>query len=534
MEPPEPLITSSLQQLASNELHFSPKETMKYAQKLYENGYITYMRTDCKTYAKEFIQHSKEYILRTYNDEKYINENLEKNISNKKDSLSQEAHEAIRPVSLFINSENLKEKMESKEIRLYHLIWKRTLESCMNSAIIYVIIATITAYNKNLFKYKSEQISFPGWKIVSNKIEDNKIYNFLKNSKSETMIDYHKIISESILKNNKNHYSEARLIHLLEEKGIGRPSTFAGLIDKIQERGYIAKENIKGVSIPCKEYMLEGEELTEIEKIKTFGNENNKLVIQPLGILVIEFLIKNFEELFQYDYTRQMEDQLDLICQGEKDYQLLCKECDQKIKELTNNMSNGENKGKYEIKIDDQHFYIIGKYGPVIKKIEKTSKKIFFLNCKKDIDMHKLEKGEYKIEDLLDDSDNKEKNIGKYQGCDLIIKKGKYGLYALWGSNKKSLQEFGNKPLSSFEYTEVIRCLEKEKLLDPEIPISIVRKINDDISIRSGKYGDYIFYKNKKMKKPQFLKLHGFPGDYKTVSTNIFLEWFNKIHSITK
>ena len=107
------------------------------------------------------------------------------------------------------------------------------------------------------------------------------------------MIDYHKIISESILKNNKNHYSEARLIHLLEEKGIGRPSTFAGLIDKIQERGYIAKENIKGVSIPCKEYMLEGEELTEIEKIKTFGNENNKLLIQPLGILVIEFLIKS-------------------------------------------------------------------------------------------------------------------------------------------------------------------------------------------------------------------------------------------------
>ena len=535
---PEPLITSSLQQLSSNELHLSPKETMKYAQQLYENGYITYMRTDCKTYAKEFIQHSKEYILREYNDEKYINEQLFTENETKTKDL---AHEAIRPVSLFTKSVDLTtDKIDSKAIKLYHLIWKRTLESCMSSATVYHIHASITAYNDHIFQYKSEQILFPGWKIVSHKIEDNKIYSYLKTVKQPTMVDYTKIISNVSLKNSKNHYTEARLIHLLEEKGIGRPSTFATLIDKIQERSYVCKENVKGSTFSYKEYMLEGEELTETEKTKVFGNETNKLVIQPLGILVIEFLIKHFNELFHYDYTKQMEDELDLICQGIKEYNILCNECNEKIEELTNKMTKNDdrkdvnkkiNKDKYEIVIDKNHSYIIGKYGPVIKKTE-GSNNITFLNVKKTIDIKILEKGGYSLEDLLDDSSSKEKTLGKYQGQEIIVKKGKYGIYATWGSNKRSLQEFGNKPIDSFEYVEVIRFLEKDTLLNPECPVTMVRKINDDISIRTGKYGDYILYKNKKMKKPQFLKLHGFPGDYKTVNISILLEWLKSTHKI--
>ena len=541
INPPEPLITSSLQQLASNELHLSPKETMKYAQQLYENGYITYMRTDSKIYAEEFIQHSKEFILREYNDIKYFHEKVdkEKTKSANANAKTQDAHEAIRPVSLFVKFTDLSDKIDSKAVKLYNLIWKRTLESCMSPAVAYQIYATITGYDDYNFNYKSEQLLFAGWKIVSNKIEDNKIYHYLRTIKQGTILNYKKMMSNVSIKNMKGHYSEARLIHLLEEKGIGRPSTFSMLIDKIQERGYVAKENIKGTTILYKEYMLEGEELYETEKEKVFGNENGKLVIQPLGILVIEFLIKHFNDLFEYDYTKKMEDELDLISQGEKEYKLLCKQCDEKIKYLTNKISNegqveGEalEKTKYEIVIDKNHSYIIGKYGPIIKKTEDKSNKVSFLKVNKNIDLKRMENGEYKLNDLLEEVECKEKCIGKYQGEDLIIKNGKYGIYVSWGINKKSLQEFGNKSIHSFEYPEILRFLEKDTLLNNDCPLGIVRKINDEISIRNGKYGDYIFYKNKKMKKPQFLKLTGFPGDYKKVNIHVFLEWFTKTHKI--
>lgn len=536
--PPEPLITSSLQQLCSNELHFSPKDTMKYAQQLYENGYITYMRTDCKTYAQEFIQHSKEFILREYNDKKYINDQMDKDSKNgngngKTQILTQEAHEAIRPVSLFVKVSDLKDKVDSKAIKLYDVIWRRTLESCMSNSTAYYIIAKITTSTSYFFQYKSEQIHFLGWKIVSKKVEDNKLYHYLKTIKQESIVEYTKIVSTASLKNVKSHFTEARLIHLLEENGIGRPSTFATLIDKIQERGYVSKENIKGKTILCKEFVLEGDELTESEQQKIFGNENNKLVIQPLGILVIEFLKTHFHDLFQYDYTKQMEDELDLISQGKNEYSRVCKTCNEQIQDLISKLSNDDTTtviNKYEIKIDNLHSYIIGKYGPIIKKTE--GKKVTFLKVKKDVDIKRLENGEYKIEDLLEDSSINEKCIGKFNGEDLIIKNGKYGMYASWGTNKKSLQECGNKPIDSLQYIEIIRILEKDTLLNPDCPLKMIRKITDEISIRNGKHGDYIFYKNKKMKKPQFLKLNGFPGDYKTANINIFLEWIKTTYKI--
>lgn len=511
---PEPLTTSTLQQLASNEMHLSPKDTMKYAQQLYENGLITYMRTDSKIYSKEFILQIKTYIERFYNDTKYIKFNIEMLSEDKK-----EAHEAIRPVSIILTE---LPEIEPKAKKLYELIRRRTLESCMSNAVYSVINAQITAYSNNIFKHKSEQSIFQGWKIVSNKKEDNQ-YNYLLSLKSDKL-NYNKITATVNIKQLKSHYTEARLVQILEEKGIGRPSTFSTLIDKIQQRGYVIKENIKGKLIECTDFLLEGNEITEEIVNREFGNEKQKLVIQPLGIMVIEFLIKHLDNIFNYDYTKLMETALDLISEGKNEYPELCKLCLQELNESIASIKVN----KYEINIDKNHTYIIGKYGPIIKKT--IGKNISFLSIKKDIDLTKLEQGGYLLVDLLDDISNNP--IGKYQELDLFLHKGKYGTYVQWGDNKKSLQELGNKSIEKITFTEVFKILEKDGIMDPNKPVGIVREITSNISIRKGKFGDYIFYKNRKMTKPQFLKLQGFKGDYLKCEKQIIKSWIKEKYNI--
>ena len=537
---PQPLITSSLQQLCSNELHWSPKETMKYAQQLYESGLITYMRTDSKTYSSEFIIQAKDYILRNFNDPKYLLEQLSltntNTNTNKKNDLSQEAHEAIRPVNIFLKMANIKEDIESNAKKLYNLIWTRTIESCMSPSVAYYINATITAYSELAFKYKCEETIFLGWKAVtqSNKhTEKISSYHYLialnQKLNKKIKIDYNKITSTVVLKNNKMHLTEASLVHLLEEKGIGRPSTYSSLVDKIQERGYVSKENIAGKQIKCKEFTLIDNELTENIVDKEFGAEKNKMVIQPLGILVIEFLLNKCNELFEYDYTKQMEYDLDLVANGNKKYYDICSVCNDCLDQFTNEISNE----KYNIKIDDNHSYIIGKHGPVIKQV--INNKTNFLSVKKDIDIKKLERCEYLLEDLLEHLPDINKNnipLGKYKGADLYVKDGKYGLYAQWNENRKSLKDLGKMPLNKITFMDVLKVLEKDDTLDPSVPVGFVRNISENISIRSGKFGDYIFYKNKKMKNPQFYKLKDFKGDYKKCDEFLIKQWIKGTYNI--
>jgi DNA topoisomerase-1 len=567
---PDPFITSTLQQAASNELHMSPKETMKHAQQLYEVGLITYMRTDSKTYSKEFIETVKKYILQNYNDSKYIHPNVdnlcesnnktkinsdndkanddtskkkttkkkekttkekeEKTTKDEKENLlSQEAHEAIRPVNIQTKLTDIKEQIDPKAKKLYELIWKRTLESCMSEAIYYFIVAEISAYKNTVYKYRTDQILFPGWKILQKKYdENNSLYHYLLHLKQKVFINYHKITAKVHIKNMKHHYTEARLVQLLEEKGIGRPSTFSSLIDKIQERGYVNKENVDGLTIKCREFSLEGEELTETMEEREFGNEKGKLVIKPLGILVIEFLIKHFEELFNYEYTKQMEDDLDMISQGKMEYGSLCRN----IYEQLNKLMEPIQKEKRKIQIDEHHEYMIGKYGPVIK--HTIDNNVEFLPVKKDIDFKKLEAGEYTLPDLLDDATDTSKKIllGKYQGLDLFVKKGKYGNYVEWGENKQSIGELATKPIHTIDYIDVLKFLERDGLLDPTKPVGLVRELSNNISIRSGKFGNYIYYKNTRMKKPQFFPLKNFKEDVKTCSKHVLLAWIKEVHKI--
>ena len=272
--PPQPFTTSALQQTASTNLNMSPKDTMKRAQKLYEAGYITYMRTDSKTYSKDFIETVKPYVKEKYGEE-YISkvidelsvrkEEVKKKKKGKKgeedESKAQEAHEAIRPT--LITREEIDNDMEPRDKKLYNLIWRTTLESCMEAAKYSSVTSIITAAKDNKYRYSTEQAVFPGWKIVGGYEKENKEYLYLQTIKKDSIVDYRKVVSKVSMKDLKTHYTEAKLVQLLEQKGIGRPSTFSSLIEKIQEREYVKKQDVKGKKLKCTDYELTEDTITE-------------------------------------------------------------------------------------------------------------------------------------------------------------------------------------------------------------------------------------------------------------------------------
>ena len=542
---PEPFTTSRIQQVASNELHYAPKETMRICQLLYEGGFITYMRTDSKTYSGEFLDIVKDYIVCTYaNGEKYISENIDimstgfekkekekekgkENLRQVKDGLRQEAHEAIRPTNISLCE--LPEDMGSKERRMYKLIWENTLESCMTSASFYSVTANISAFQDKKFAFTSELIDFPGWKIVTKKYSlENKEYHYLQTIKQNSIVPYKKICARVTINGSKHHYTEARLVQLLEEKGIGRPSTFSSLVDKIQERGYVKKDNIKGKELVCKDYELENDEISEIEVKREFGNEKGKLILQPLGRIVMEFLEKNFNDLFNYEYTSLMEEELDKIANAQQLWHELCDKCNKEIDTLIDGLGTEK---KFEIKLDDNNTYMIGKYGPIIKCIEEVDGKeeIRFKPIKKDIDIELLEKGIYKAEDIIDTNIKKSQYIlGQHNGKDVILRKGKFGLYISWGENSKNLKEFGNRPIENITFDEIRKYLEEGS--------NMVREISSVLSIRKGPKGDYLFYKNSKMKKPEFKDIKSFvietKEDYKICNATILKSWIKEKYNI--
>jgi len=550
-KPPEPFTTSRIQQVASNELHYAPKETMRICQLLYEGGFITYMRTDSKTYSAEFLVAVKEYIVRNYaQGEKYVSENIDimasgatkdeatkdpekkkkckKSDVKVKDSLRQEAHEAIRPTNISLCE--LPENMDSKERRMYKLIWETTLESCMAPASFHSVTANISSFQDTKFVYTSELIDFPGWKIVAKKYStENKEYQYLQQIKQNSVIPYKKICARVSIKGSKTHYTEARLVQLLEEKGIGRPSTFSSLVDKIQERGYVKKEDIKGKELLCKDYELENDEICEIETKREFGNEKGKLVLQPLGRVVMEFLEKHFDDLFNYNYTSLMEDTLDKIAKGQYIWHELCNKCNKEIDTLVDGLKD---ETKIEIKIDENNTYMIGKYGPVIKCVEQVDGKeeIKFKPIKKNVDIKLLEKGNIVVEDIIN-TNNMAKSqyiLGQHNGKDVILRKGKFGLYISWGENSKNLKELGNRPIENITFDEVRKYLDEGS--------NMIREISSSLSIRKGPKGDYIFYKTSKMKKPEFKDIKAFVSetkeDYKICDITILKSWLSDKYGI--
>lgn len=542
---PIPFTTSGLQQAANNCMHISPKETMELAQKLYEGGYITYMRTDCKVYSEEFIEESKIYIIEKYKPE-YINPEINNliqsrtkdttNIKIASENNTQEAHEAIRPTSISVENVDNEETFSTKHRKLYKLIWSNSLESMMAPALYKVLVINISAPHNGQYKYSAEENIFLGWKAVLGQ-EEEKYYTYLKNIK-EDVINYKKITCKQTLKELKSHYSEARLVQLLEQKGIGRPSTFSSLLEKIQERNYVTKQNVEGKKLEVIDYVLSETDINEEKGTKEFGNEKNKLVITQMGIFVIEFLIKYFNDLFDYDYTKSMEDELDNIAQGKKKYYELCDECNSFITSLINsnnliskcdsNLENGEKLEKLNIKIDAKHTYLIGKNGPTIK-FAKEDGSLGFYGVKKDINIEKLKEGGYKLEELIETKEETTKLLGVYNDENVYLKNGKFGYYLECGQLRKSLKTIKiNVPFKEIKIDDALTIL---KDCDSETN-GLVRKISNELAIRKGKFGDYLFYKTPTMKKPQFFKLDDFNDDYKNCSLEFLKSWIKEKYAL--
>jgi DNA topoisomerase-1 len=299
----------------------------------------------------------------------------------------------------------------------------------------------------------------------------------------------------------------------LEEKGIGRPSTFSSLISKIQERKYVVRENIQGKEIDCVEYELEENEISEIETKRIFGNEKNKLVLTPLGKIVIEFLLKYFNDLFVYEYTGNMENNLDIIAKGEKIWYELCKDCHNDVDKLIKNVDKND---KTKTLIDGKYQYVIGKYGPVLKYEEDGKTK--FLSVKKDLDINKLKRGEYEIKDIIAESQVETNNYGSYNDNDLIVKTGKFGKYVLYNNTTYSLKALEN----NITKDGIISIINGER------NTSIVRKVNNDISIRNGKFGEYLYYKTSSMNKPKFIPLKEIKNKYNEMNDNEIISWVNE------
>jgi len=575
--PPLPFTTSGLQQAANNNMHISPKETMALAQKLYEGGYITYMRTDSKVYSKDFIEESKLYISEKYRAE-YIHPSINKLIQNKDENLdtdndndnndnnddvketvtkkstkstkstaptiknnennTQDAHEAIRPTHIDLdNIPDNEEEYSAKHKKLYRLIWTNSLESMMAPAKYLQLVININGPCETLYKYSAEENVFLGWKAV-NGIEEEKYYTYFRNI-IEGQINYKKITCKQTLKELKSHHSEAHLVQLLEQKGIGRPSTFSSLLEKIQERNYVTKQNIEGKKIDTQDYtLIANGDISEERGIKEFGNEKNKLVITQTGIFVIEFLLKHFNKLFDYDYTKLMEDNLDNIAIGNKKYYELCDECYCLINDLisTNNLvatnTNASNKSnspqKLQIAIDSKHTYLIGKNGPTIK-YTKEDGSLGFYGVKKDIDITKLKAGSYKLDELIEIKEENSKVLGNFKDVPVYLKNGKFGYFLECGDLRKSLKTIKiNVPFKEIKLEDAISIL-NECSSDSN---GLVRNISNELSIRKGKYGDYILYKTEKMKKPQFFKLNEFNDDYKNCSLEFLKSWIKEKYGL--
>jgi topoisomerase IA-like protein len=230
-----------------------------------------------------------------------------------------------------------------------------------------------------------------------------------------------------------------------------------------------------------------------------------------------------------------MEHALDLIATNNKQWSTLCDEC---YKELISITKDLKNEAKFSLKIDDIHTLIIGKYGPVIKRQQKNDKEATFIPVKKDLDItqaHLL-----KLEDMIEPLTKTNGSIGKYKGEDLFIKKGKYGLYAQWLKETRTLKELDGKTIEQVEYLDVLRILERETTLDPERPVGFVRELSPTLSIRTGKFGDYIFYKKPRDKTPKFLKLKDFVSngdstkglDARKCDKAVLLNWIKLTYNV--
>lgn len=526
--PPKPFNTSALLQHANNILHIGAKETMACCQTLYQLGHITYMRTENRKYSPDFIKTASTYIAGKWT-EKHVHP-LAVELHGNTDSTN--PHEAIRVTNVKMQSLVLiGDKNTNAVERVYKMIWQNTIQSCMAPAVFNTLPLEIDAPNDNIYKYTLEIPKFNGFldlldapvsQFTPELISSMSLrFQSLKNK----TVNYNYIQSVVGFTNRHSRYSEASLISKLEDLGIGRPSTFSMIIDVIQTRKYADKTDIPGITVNCNEYFLRAEEKTPSVKTvaKIMGAEHKKMMISPMGMVVIEFLMKYFDTVFSYSYTKQMEERLDLVAGGQEIWYKVCMDCYNEIQRLSKQIHKLEKK---IYNIDENYVLMFYKDGFLLKHktlVNETGKPVL-KSVKKGlkIDMDKLEAGEYTFEML---AETERRILGIWNEHEIELKSGKYGAYVEYGDEIKVSLSKIKKTLDKIVLEDVLPFLGVAQK-----PTTVLRVLSPTLSIRNCKFGPYIFYKTEKMKNPKFYDLKGFEQGFGVCDAEELIEWIKNTH----
>ena len=425
--PVAPFTTSTLQQEASTKLGFSVTQTMLLAQHLYEAGKISYMRTDSVVLSEDAIKQAQKVIKQTYGEEYCQQRQFTTKSKN-----AQEAHEAIRPTHF----EDIEVSADEKEQKLYTLIRTRALASQMADAIINKTTLTITPDSTTIFIAKGEVIEFDGFlKLYQTKKDEDEDDNIkLPKVKEGDILTLIKLIGKEKHSQGPSRFSEASLVKELEEKGIGRPSTYAPTIATIQNRGYIIKDSREGEKVEFKVITLEKNKITEGIEKKTEGSEKNKLYPTDIALITNDFLVTNFAEITNYDFTAKVEKELDDIAEGKNNWIKMLQNFYDKFINEVNKCSNSE-RVEFTSRLlgvdpkTRKNIYVrIAKFGPVIQIGDKNeNEKPHFINLLKGQNVESIT-----LNDVLKLM-SFPKIIGEYKNKEVIVNIGPYGAYIKCG-----------------------------------------------------------------------------------------------------
>lgn len=497
--PAPPFTTSTLQQEAARKLGFTVAQTMRIAQQLYESGKITYMRTDSVNLSSLCINACKSTITETMGEQYLHNRHFVT-----KTKGAQEAHEAIRPTHIELSAID----GDSQEKRLYNLIWKRTIASQMSDAELEKTTITIAITGQDaVFTAVGEVVKFDGFlKVYSESSDDDSEQEekeglLPKINKGEAL-QYKQITATQRFTQHPPRYTEASLVHKLEELGIGRPSTYAPTISTIQQRGYVEKGSKEGVERLFAQLTLENGNIKAATLSEMTGFEKNKLIPTDVGIVVNQFLMEFFPTIMDYNFTANVEKDFDNVAEGKEQWRSLIKDF---YKDFEPTVENSlEKKSEHKIgerilgedpKTGKTVSVKIGRFGPVVQiGSAQDEEKPRFAQMKKGQSLETIT-----LDEALD-LFKLPRNLGQFEDKDVTIGTGRFGPYVKHDGKYISIpKDIDPMQITLEEATDLIlkkRQTEIEKHIKkfPEEP---------ELEILNGRYGPYISYKKKNYHIPK-------------------------------
>lgn len=492
--PAPPFTTSTLQQEAARKLGFTVSQTMMVAQRLYESGRITYMRTDSVNLSSLAINANKKEIVESYGADYSHPRKFHTHSKG-----AQEAHEAIRPT--FINTEGF--DWTSQERRLYDLIWKRTIASQMADAQIERTTVTIDINGaEEKFVANGEVIIFDGFlKVYRESVDDESTsgqdaVSVLPALRINDKMERGEIVSTERFSQGPVRYTEASLVHKMEELGIGRPSTYAPTISTIQQREYVQKGDKKGEERSYVINTLKGNAITTRKRKEMVGSEKGKLLPTDIGIVVNDFLQKNFPDIMDYNFTAKVENQFDQIAEGKEEWKDMMKKFDHKFEPIVENVvqQRSEHKaGERQLGVDPKTgkpvFVKIGRFGPVVQigsadDEEKPrfsqlpkDKSIETITLKEALELFKLPR-----------------NLGDYDGSKVSVGVGRFGPYVLHDKKYVSLPKDEDPMTITLE--TAVELIEEKRKQEKERHIKTFDE-DPKLELLKGRYGPYLSYDGK-------------------------------------